>query len=213
MTREANELEFLPTQLPGFDLPEALIRLNRNEAMLAKLLHRFASDYAAFPAEIDQLIHEGQVENAAGLLHRIRGVSATLGATELAKVAKDFEIEIRSGHTLDSRNQFSFSLAHCVKAILDNVPPPKKAISSTIPESDIDFINAQLPRLAFSLKNNEMPQAEQLAKLMTHIAGHVSANRLNELERNIQNFDFENAEITLTKIIEEWAKREPTIIC
>jgi len=200
------DASLLPGQLAGIDLPNALARMGGNQVMASRLLLRFATDYASSASEVDVLLQENQVVKAANLLHRLNGVAATLGATALSEAAKQLEIEIKSGFPIKSLEIFSQRLENTVWTIRNNIHSADK--TETIPNllPNIAVINEGLSNLAACLKNYELPSDSQLAQLLEHIAGQVSARLLSELDRHMQNFDFEDASITAEKIREEWYK-------
>ena len=194
----------LPLELPGFDLQSALPRLGGNPEMMNKLLLRFASDYAIISTQVDEYLLDNQKDKAASLLHRIKGVSATLGATVLADAAKQFENEIKSGSVLISQRIFSICLEETINTIKNNIHPVNKI--KVLPKSppNIQFIETTLSNIELCLKNNEIPANKLLEELLSELAHHVSAQLITEFNQQIQNFEFVAGSVALTKIIEEW---------
>jgi len=194
----------LPGDLPGFELQGALVRLGGNQAMMIKLLLRFAADYASFSSQIDECLQAKQPDKAASLLHRIRGVSLTLGANVLAETAKKFEVEIRSGASLESRDAFASCLDNVVKAIMNNIVPAQESVTVKKHPPNIELINAGIAELAASFRNSEIPSGQKWAEFQSNIGSFVSSQLLNELNLHIQNFDFDLGSKVLGKIENEW---------
>jgi HPt (histidine-containing phosphotransfer) domain-containing protein len=77
--------------VPGIDVAAALERLGGNHALLAKLLHKFAEEYAPSPARLMAAFEQGSVESAALLVHQVRGAAGNLSMPELHRTAAELE--------------------------------------------------------------------------------------------------------------------------
>ena len=204
-------IDSLPDALPGFDLDSALVRLGGNRALLIKLLLRFATDYASTFFQIVELLSENQSSRAAGLLHRINGASSSLGATALAESAQRLENEIRSGKPLQSKDVFAKRLDDAIKAIKSHIQPASQHDRPQCAHPDTSIVESGFANLVVCLKNHEMLAEDQLAELLSNIAGHVPERLLSEFEHHLHNFDFESGNATLAKIIEEWQKNSNSL--
>jgi PAS domain S-box-containing protein len=193
-------IEGVCLELSGFDLPAAMARLGGNWGMLAKLLLRFAVEQADCASRINEFLIENQMDKSAGLLHRIRGSAATLGAVRLAEAAQRFENEIKSGLVLESQPVFEQALAEAVELINQHV----LAAPVVQPKCDKARVEAALATLTACLNNNELPPEAEIAGLLSALSICVSAPLLAELDRHIQNFDFDAGSATLAKVVEVW---------
>jgi CheY-like chemotaxis protein len=199
MTMIPAALDYLPDELPCFDLPGAIMRVGGNQVLLRKLLLRFANDYAASPAQIDALLQDGRASQACELLHRIKGASANLGAEHVALAAQTFEDEIKAQQPLATRERFAAHLGDAVQAVHSLMQNQEgKAAAQTEPGK----IDISLNQLAQSLAQHEIVSDEQLAALRTELSGSVPAPLLAEFDRHLHNFDLRAANVTLLKIIE-----------
>ena len=81
--------------LPGIDVAAALGRLGGNRDALSALLRRFEQSQGGTAAEVGALLAAGQHQQAGQSLHRLRGVAANLGATEVARLCSAAEAELR----------------------------------------------------------------------------------------------------------------------
>jgi signal transduction histidine kinase/CheY-like chemotaxis protein/HPt (histidine-containing phosphotransfer) domain-containing protein len=193
----------LPAKLPGFDLERALMRLGGNQDLLIKLLLRFATDYSSVHFQVAELLHEKQNSKATELLHRFKGVAASLGANMLAESAQHLENEIESGKALVSQNNFAQLLDDSVKEIKEHIQSVAPHERTKASHPDTAFIESELTHLAACLENHEMPEDDLFEQLLSAIANFVSPQLLAELEHHLQNFDFKSARATLTKVVEE----------
>jgi len=192
-------------ELPGFNLPAALTRLGGNWGMLAKLLLRFAQEQAGCAPQINKLLSENQMVKAAALLHRIRGSAATLGAVSLAEVAQQFENEIKSELSLASQPLFEQTLTQMIELINQHVA--SVPVPLVQPRCDKARVESELSILAACLSNNELPPEAYIAGLFSALSTCLPASLLAELDRHIQNFDFDAGSATLLRIVEVWKEK------
>ncbi len=190
-----------PKTVAGFNVAEALARLNNNEVLLSKLLLGFASDFAAASRQIEDMLAKDKKEEARQLLHTIKGVSANLGADTLSKAAKTLEDDIDSGQSIQaSYLAFREQLEGAVLAVQRNIRPVGEG-GLTSEAGDQELIESHLERLLASLERNELLSDEELSRILDCMATRVSAPLLVELKRHIHDFDFEAAVKTLAKIM------------
>jgi HPt (histidine-containing phosphotransfer) domain-containing protein len=81
----------LPEYLPGFDLADALKRLQGNKKLYRKLLLSFATDYSGAANEIRQALDAADFDQAHSLVHNLKGLAGNLAATELQAAAVNLE--------------------------------------------------------------------------------------------------------------------------
>jgi len=85
----------LPSALPPFDIPKALVRCNNKSDLLRRLLLAFGEEYAGAMARLRGLIAESDLGDARILAHSMKGVAATLEARALSEAAKAVEMALR----------------------------------------------------------------------------------------------------------------------
>jgi CheY-like chemotaxis protein/HPt (histidine-containing phosphotransfer) domain-containing protein len=85
----------LPGMLPGIDLKATLPRFGGSFAGFAAVFKRFEHSQGGVIAEVRALLADGDRVRAGQLIHRLRGVAANLGATEVASQALDLEQALR----------------------------------------------------------------------------------------------------------------------
>jgi two-component system, sensor histidine kinase and response regulator len=89
----------IPDQLPPFDIPAALARLNGKTKLLRKLLLTFRDQYVNAISELKRDLGEDRAEEAQRLVHSLKSLAATLEAGELAEAALTIENSLRAGQT------------------------------------------------------------------------------------------------------------------
>jgi diguanylate cyclase (GGDEF)-like protein len=90
----------LPESLPPFNLKAALERTNNKPKLLRKMLFTFHKQYAGAAEQLRRQIAAGEHEAAHRLAHSLKGLAATLEASDLTGAAKSVESALRSGDTL-----------------------------------------------------------------------------------------------------------------
>jgi PAS domain S-box-containing protein len=85
-----------PLLLPGIDLRATLPRFGGSFAGFAAVFRRFESSQGGVVDEVRALLAQGDRAHAGQLVHRLRGVAANLGATQVASHALDLEEALRS---------------------------------------------------------------------------------------------------------------------
>lgn len=85
-------------RLPGFDMEDALKRVNGKEELFKKMLKTFLDDHAKDGTEIVQLIQKGDKDSLAEAqrrAHSLKGVAGIISARELFEYAKNTEEDLK----------------------------------------------------------------------------------------------------------------------
>jgi two-component system sensor histidine kinase/response regulator len=85
-----------PASIPGIDLKATLPRFGGAFANFAAVFRRLESSQGRTLDEVREALVTGDRHGAQQLVHRLRGVAANLGATEVAALALEFEQALRS---------------------------------------------------------------------------------------------------------------------
>lgn len=84
----------------------------------------FIDDAMEQISQLKTVIETGDLKQAATIAHRLKGSSASIGGTELARIAKNMEILGKEGELE--------SLANLLPALEDSFEKLKKAISESL---------------------------------------------------------------------------------
>ncbi|OGT29483.1 MAG: hypothetical protein A3K00_09370, partial [Gallionellales bacterium RIFOXYD2_FULL_52_7] len=180
-----------------------LSRLQGNEKLLNKLLQRFATEHTTFSQQLENLLQEQLFDKALSALHRIRGTASTLGANELTACAMKLETEIKAQEKLNSLPEFIVCLAAVIEQIHKNVSGEDRLIKPCT-HPDHLMVETHLVNLAMCIKNHEMFDEDMLTTLLSNLGSHIPRNLVIQLEKQLNNFDFNQAELTLVKIRNAW---------
>jgi diguanylate cyclase (GGDEF)-like protein/PAS domain S-box-containing protein len=89
----------VPASLPPFNIQAALARTNNKPKLLHKMLATFYQQYAGAADLLREQLATGAHEDAHRLAHSLKGLAATLEASEWAQSAAEVETAFRAGQT------------------------------------------------------------------------------------------------------------------
>lgn len=83
-------------RVDAVDMAGALERLGGNHQLYARVLQSYLNDIAKQPDQLEAALVSSDWELAARLLHTLKGLSATVGASYMAAVARQAELSIKA---------------------------------------------------------------------------------------------------------------------
>jgi len=162
----------VPAYLPGIDLKATLPRFGGNFASFAALFKRFESSQAGAVADIRALLDAGNRAGAGQAAHRLRGVAANLGATDVAGQALELEQALRSedAAALALRlARLDAALSVVLEAARD-LPAPQASPAAAAAPEDSAILQRALAQLLDLLHNNNMKAIAQFDTLRPALA-------------------------------------------
>nr|WP_229262784.1 PAS domain-containing protein [Duganella radicis] len=168
--------------LPGIDTEAALARLGGNREALTALLKRFEQSQGGAVAEVRGLLSSGQQAQAAQVLHRLRGVAANLGASDVARLSAAAEAVLHAppGDSLSlpaALNRLEQALEVVTRTARGLAAPPQDIPVSNTEPSDLEQKLAELQSL---LQNNNLKALEHYRALRPALASASQAQALGE---------------------------------
>ena len=115
----AAALDSIPA-LPGIDMAAALDRLGGNTQLLNVLLQRFVDDFAPAPQRLLAAIEHDAYDQAALLVHKVRGAAGNLSMTELHRAAGELE-QLLSATQRGQLDQPLAAFGAALECVLDGV--------------------------------------------------------------------------------------------
>jgi len=194
----------------GVDVDTAVARLGGKAAVYRRMLARFVTDLASWPAQLRTDMAQGGEAAAARQLHTLKGVAATLGAGALATLAGQAERHVSVGVTasesreaiagvVDAINAAAPGLRALLRALQTHDDQPAAAAAAAAAAgagagagaemSDPAALRAGLQALAGLLRNSDMAALEALAGLQRQ---HPRAlgGRLVQLDDLVAGLEF-----------------------
>ena len=192
-------------RIAGLDTGTGLRHANGKVALYAQLLQRFARDYAGFAASLESLLAAGQWDDATRHAHTLKGLCATLGASEIRPLAAELETTLQARNMDAARQNLArtgASVATLVAALhlhfanqpaafagpsgmsggtLDAAPKPLAAFSEW------------LPRLRSLLAQGDNEARELWNTRKTGIGTQLPLHVVKQISVALANFDFDAA--------------------
>ncbi|MBF0587923.1 MAG: response regulator [Magnetococcales bacterium] len=213
--REAAQL---PTTLTGLNMTRALGNVNGNQALLLKVLRNVYTGHREIIAHIQQQLDDGHMDVALRLAHTFKGLSGTIGAEVMFEQAKALETIIKSNN-LDGVPQYMAALSIEVDRVMHGLAALFREELAHQAESaeDNGSVGGDAGGLTDAQRQKLMALSEQLkalieegdsdalalAKEFKRVLGPSRlSSQMMTLETQIDDYDFEDAEQTLSDVLE-----------
>ncbi|NIB39928.1 response regulator [Pseudomaricurvus alkylphenolicus] len=202
----------LPQGLPGVDLTSGLNRVRGNRQLFYKLLVEFFEDHRRQPEELNAALAEGDMKRVRKIAHNLKGAAGNLGAQDLSAMAAEVERTLAGAATISVNIE---PLRACLQQVLDGLAPladrKLRAPATSAVAVSWPTLSAQLQSLR-ALLHDANPQALELMRDIRAALQGRRAELLEELEQQINAFQFEDAEAALHSLVmalDEECKGDP----
>jgi two-component system sensor histidine kinase/response regulator len=207
VVEEAPGAVALPADLPGVDLPKALLRVAGNSRLLAKLLRNFRDEYRDGAQTIERSLAAGEWERARDLAHAIKGVAGNIGATSVHLAAMALEKSLKLGRTDEARlatERFAEDLAAVVAGLEVLGDGKLDAPPDTVGEGAGDLAAADriVGEIRAMLADNDLEAGQRVEALSAALGGDPG-EAVAVLAERIASLDFAGAEEALGTVAEE----------
>jgi CheY-like chemotaxis protein len=179
-------------RVQGLNLALGLRAFRGNAVQLSKMMQRFAREHARDVTLVRAFLDAGDAAAAQRMLHTLKGLTGTIGLTQLQALAAEGEQSLRLGqarpHTETALEQLAPLLAAAV-ADLQGLPSAPTA-AAAVP--GLAALHTQLQVLRALLASDDLDASDAYAELREAMARHFPAQHL-ALGRAIDEFDFSKA--------------------
>ena len=178
----------------ALDVDGALSRMGGNTAVFANILNAFIREAELVPDQLAIQLANDQRADALRTLHTLKGLAATVGAVQLAGVAAQLEIRVKTGMDAVNPAEVVAQLRSSVVAAVQSLEPLLQRFSPA-PVSEIgtemttDQLQADMARLLELLKNSNMQALDVFDKIRQG-QGLRSNDVLPLLSAAIERLDF-----------------------
>ncbi|WP_306393544.1 response regulator [Telluria beijingensis] len=191
--------------LPGIDLKSTLPRFAGSVERFCALFVRFADGQGATVAELRAHVDAGDRTGAGQLAHRLRGVSANLGAGAAADAADALEQALRTADDGTVRLRLA-DLARELDALAASareLAPAQPESSPVLPPMDDGAtLHAALAQLLHLLQNNNMKAIAAEAALRPALAAQAGQQAAVTLADAIATLRFDEAARQVARLLE-----------
>jgi signal transduction histidine kinase/CheY-like chemotaxis protein/HPt (histidine-containing phosphotransfer) domain-containing protein len=190
--------------LPGIDTEGGVARLGGNVSSYLKLLSKFADNQADSVERIKEAHQDENQDESVRVAHTLKGVSGSIGASDLQEVAAKLESLLIDGDGEQFENlcaQAEAELARVVDLIHSLEPTESVSSSGQAGRLPVDF-EKQLRALLELLEEYDSAAEDKLQDILSQAANTAASDSLQVLQRPIGQYDFETAANELASIIE-----------
>jgi CheY-like chemotaxis protein len=191
-----------PFSLPGLDLQSAWQRLDQHWSLVRKVCLSFVKDFTDAPAQLDEWIQVGDFAAAARMAHTVKGLAPNLGASELQRIANDFEAELKLGQS-GSQSAFTRELSQ-VLAALEGLAG---VTSNPEPQNNTGFdpasILPQLRELETMLLKKQGKARKAVKDIELLLVGSALENAFKGIVSKTERLKFEEALPLLKMLIQQ----------
>jgi PAS domain S-box-containing protein len=198
------------------DTDGALVRMGGNKALYVRVLQSYLKEIAATPDQLDQLLHHGDQNGAGRLMHTLKGLSQTVGATHLADVAMVAESGLKSAHTAFDLTDLQTRLREAVVRTTGLMSQVAQGLAQAIARGapalapatlDASALVAHLQTLRGLLVSSDMAALDSHAQLLASYANHAASD-FDQLDAAVSAFDFAAAVVQCDALIQKF---NPTV--
>ncbi|MCK7583003.1 MAG: ATP-binding protein [Chromatiales bacterium] len=187
--------------LPGLNPAQGLAVMGGNQAKYLALLERFVNSHCNDSGRMREALEFGSRTSVRELAHALKGVSATLGADEVAEAAGRLDAMLKADPDLQAEpilaaiDRIAMAFAPLTRALAELNDRPKAETAPTSPASSPDHPELQgrlLTTLIERLRENDT-QAITLLRNERSLLQSSLGESFERIERHLLGFEFEEA--------------------
>ena len=195
-----------PAELPGISVATALERVMGNGRLLRDIIIDFRARNLSMTADIGAALAECDQMRALALLHLLAGVSANIGADQLAAVVREVESAVKEGKDsvfpelldeLEQRMAEVFEAAALLETA--DTPPLATGQAGVAAAVDRNALARNMGELFTLLGHNRISAADKYRQLKPLLPESPAREAL---EKQIVRLDFKGAQATLKRLSE-----------
>ena len=189
----------------GIDAPAALRILGGNEEALIRVLRSFRRDFGEIAGKINTAFQSGQSDRVRELAHEVKGVSGNIAATELHRLARDFEDALKQDDVAAKKNileKMGAEVKNICKGIDDAFGKEGEAVSTGAKGAGIDTaaLKPLLIQLGKLLAEKNIGATKLAPTVEAYFQGGTLELEAKEMASRTQRLDFKGAGERLSKI-------------
>ncbi|MBW8186270.1 response regulator [Shewanella nanhaiensis] len=198
-------------QFKSIDAKSGLERTQGDGALYRKVLKRFNGSTDSFESDLMQALAQADLIAAERVVHTLKGVAGTIGATDLATEAVHLESCVKQHSTADTEMVALNAQLEKVKAQLVEVRSElagyfdgfSEAEASQSSEDNLSEgeVRDKLNRLDTMLENYEAEVGDFIFDELYFLKGGSLDKAFNELSKQIENYDFEAARAVVASML------------
>jgi two-component system sensor histidine kinase/response regulator len=189
-----------PTTLSNLDTADGLARCMGNMSLYQRLLKGFAKTQHDFS---QQFANAADDEAALLIAHTLKGLAGNIGATRLLQAVTQLEASMQTKNADETQANLAITLdaLQAVLADIDRLNRPKADVVEQQQASlDDSALHPQWAKLSLLIEDNDAYAKELLHDVLQAWPVLGQHPRVNELQRALERYDFEDAAKALSGV-------------
>jgi two-component system, sensor histidine kinase and response regulator len=182
-------------QVIGLDVDLGLRRAMGKRDLYQSLLGKFVAGQATFADDVAKALAAGDYPTAERLAHTLKGVSGTIGATDLQQHAQALEAAIKAPADKALVDAKLIEVASCVQALIEGIQAilgdAPRAVAADV-KLDLASLQSVCQTLAGLLRDQDASASAMLER-HTALLRAAFQNDYTTIETSVRNFEFEAA--------------------
>ncbi|WP_016954127.1 response regulator [Catenovulum agarivorans] len=187
--------------IEGLELDKAVDKLGNNWNILAKAIQQFVHDSQSLLGELDAAAKESDTMRCLHILHTFKGMLATIGAYELAKLIEQTESNIHTHKTLDFTD-INHKLQQLMLAIEQSNLSSRMIATPSMSDEKHDPI-ATIHQLLTKFKDGTFVTAEEITMLTPSLVAVIDQPQLDQLTELVDRLDYFAASKLLSRYVKQ----------
>jgi len=187
-------------QIDGVDMDELLSKFNDSEDLLYSSLMSFAKNKKSFTDELDTFDVDSKEFDA--LLHNLKGVSGNLSFVDVFRYSKEIYETQNNQRKKELIPKLKNSIEIVINSINKNVVKPKKNDSEPIKCTKEELLK-EIKLLAKDIQKGIFIPLKRKESILANIRDIIGQSSAEELDTHLCNYDYQNAQIILEKIMDQ----------
>jgi two-component system, sensor histidine kinase and response regulator len=191
----------MPPPIEGLDMAAGLRRVLGREPLYLSMLRKFATGQKSATTEIHKALVASDWETAERLVHTLKGVAATIGATKVQRRAESLESAIRTrvprGAVEGPLEDLVEPLFTLIRHLEQTLPPVSDRNLVTVEEADLKVVCDTLE----ALLEGDDPEAGDLLETNAALLRAAFPHQFRRIADQVRSYDFGPALVGLRAAI------------
>jgi PAS domain S-box-containing protein len=190
------------TPIAGIDCRKAYLRLDGDHALFTKLLRRLVEQTDLVAAALSDNLSVTDPDQAARLLHGLRGAAGNVAATRLAELAAALEGAIRGGTSGDAPPVLAAFLRHTeeISVVIQKALNVEESGQAAIPAAQLDL--DQVKMLVIALDDHDFAAVDLFDSIRSALVSAYGESACNRIAAVMDQLRFADARSALMALLE-----------
>jgi PAS domain S-box-containing protein len=200
-----------PKTTTAFPLIEGLdtkigIKNANNQELYIKILKKAHTRYHNIDDLIQDMVNKEDLETARRLVHTFKGITGTIGAIHLNKIAKETEVSIKAkdynriNKMLKNLSNENSKVMQAISAFIKEADPSNES-DSVENAPDKELLTTHFNALSTLIDDSDSEALSIVEEIKALLGQKYLTDDFCKLETQLNNYDFEGAKITFDKAL------------